>query len=386
VIAYLDCFSGISGDKTLSALIDAGADEGAIRTALETLDVSGWDLRIFADLRGGLACTRIEVTASGDQPHRTWLQIRDLLEKADLPVEVASTAISVFSELAQAEAKAHGVPLDEVHFHEVGAIDSIVDVVGVAAALHSLSVDEIVCSPISVGSGTVETAHGVLPVPAPATAILLEGAQIVPGQSTGELTTPTGAAFIRTLCTSFGTVPAMTVTACGHGGGSRELPIPNILRVILGERSAKAPTERVTVLETAVDHLSAEQIAFAVDEVREHGALDAWLSPIVMKKGRLGTSVTVLCELTDADRLAALIMSETGTLGIRRSIMERYVADRRVETIETPFGEVRFKIGMLDGEETLRPEFDDCARIARKQGIPLREVVRIVTQEVVGGS
>jgi len=156
--------------------------------------------------------------------------------------------------------------------------------------------------------------------------------------------------------------------------------------VILGERSAKAPTERVTVLETAVDHLSAEQIAFAVDEVREHGALDAWLSPIVMKKGRLGTSVTVLCELTDADRLAALIMSETGTLGIRRSIMERYVADRRVETIETPFGEVRFKIGMLDGEETLRPEFDDCARIARKQGIPLREVVRIVTQEVVGGS
>jgi uncharacterized protein (TIGR00299 family) protein len=384
VLAYLDCFSGVSGDKLLAGLVDAGADPDAVADALGGLAIDGWELAFEQVESGGIAATRAVVTTSDDQPSRTWRDIRALLDSAQLDEDTAVLSLAAFTLLAQAEARVHGVPVEDVHFHEVGAVDSIVDVVGTMAAAVSLALDELVSSPIPTGSGSVETSHGILPVPAPATAELLVGVPTYAGDVASELTTPTGAALVQTLADGFGPMPALTARAVGYGAGTRELPIPNVLRVVVGDRLAVGGTDQVVECRSVVDHVTPEQVAFAMEELLDAGALDAWQTPVVMKKGRAAVEITVLCPPGDDDKLAATLMDLTGTLGIRRSLVDRVVAEREVRTFETSLGEVRFKVAAVGERLSARPEYEDCARLARATGLSVEEVARRLTDEAAG--
>lgn len=385
MIGYLDCSTGVSGDKFLGALLDVGTQSGdftaddlhaiVARLAPEAVVV------VERVLSRGVTATGIRVTASLDaEPHsRTWADIRTLIENAELPAPVRTTSLAAFEALAVAEAGAHGTDVDRVHFHEVGAIDSIVDMVGACAGVHALGIDRLVVSAVAVGSGTVETSHGTLAVPAPATAALLVGIPILAGPATGELTTPTGAALLCALADEYGPLPALTVQRIGTGAGTRDIGCPNVCRLSLGSPASGSRTdallgddvatfgltqEAVTVLETNIDHLSAEELAFAAEELLASGALDVWQTPIVMKKGRLAVMLSVLTDEPSAAATVARIMKLTGTLGVRVSARQRYVAPRDIITVATPWGPVRAKVG----SGRVRPEHEDVARVARETG------------------
>jgi uncharacterized protein (TIGR00299 family) protein len=379
MIAWLDAASGVSGDKFLAALIDAGADLAAIRAAIDVVLPGGVELVVDTTVRRGIAGKHVTVTAAGDQPRRTWSAIRDLIVSSELPEPVRARALGVFGVLAAAAAAVHGVDAEDVHFHEVGAIDSIADIVGGCAAFVSLGIDELVCSPVSVGTGTVSTQHGTLPVPSPATLALLIGIPSQAGDATSEMTTPTGAALVRVLADRFGPMPPMTPASVGHGAGNRELEIANVLRIVIGTRdrseTAGPRREGVTVLRSVIDHESPEHLAFAVERLREAGALDAWMTPVVMKKGRPGVEVAVLATSGHSELLARLLMRHTGTLGVRLEETMRLVAERSSLTVATPLGQVALKVGP-DGRS--RPEHDDCARIARRHDMTLAEVEELV--------
>ncbi len=384
MIAYVDCSSGVSGDKLLAALIDAGADASALEAALGALGFGPIGIVTERVTRSGVTGAHVTVSAIDDQPHRAWAEIRTAIEAAPLTGAVRSSALAVFTALAEAEATVHGTAVDDVHFHEVGAIDSIADVVGVCWALHALGVTRLVASPIATGSGTVRTAHGVLPVPAPATALLLRGTPVEAGPAEGELTTPTGAALVATLADAFGDLPEMTVTAVGHGAGTRQLSVPNIARVFLGTEPepSRSGLERVTLLETTIDHLSGEQLANAADRLRAAGALDVWFAPVTLKKGRPGVVLSALTRSTDAAALATRVIAETGSLGVRVLPAERVVAEREVIELATSLGTVRFKVAEIDGPgPAVRPESDDVARIARELGHAESDVRRALEIE-----
>ncbi len=385
MIAYLDCTTGISGDKFLAALVDAGAPAEAVRTAVAAIDLS-ITIEFTEVSRAGIRGLAASVRAGAEPPARTWAAIRELIGAASLDAPVSETALATFALLAEAEAKVHGVGPDGVHFHEVGAIDSIADVVGVAAALHALGIERLVCGPVATGSGTVATAHGTLPVPAPATALLLESVPVEAGPLPGEATTPTGAALVRACATGFGPLPAMTLTAIGHGAGSRDVAgVPNVARVLIGTADepaeAVAGVEAVIELETTVDHLSAEHLAFCCEETLAAGGLDVWQTPAVMKKGRAGTIVTALAAPPDAGRLAEHLVKLTGSLGVRIRPITRSVVEREVRTVETSFGPVRVKVAGTGAWLRVRPEYEDVAAIARRTGVPIDLVARTVETE-----
>jgi len=403
VIAWLDASSGISGDKFLGALLDAGVDLAVIRDALEAVLPGEGLVTAQTVTRLGIAGVHVEVTETRAQPARSWAEIRALLEGSALDEEVRDRSVSVFEALAEAEATVHGVPESLVHFHEVGAVDSIADVVGVCAGLAAFGIDELVCSPVAVGSGSVATAHGPLPVPAPATARLLVGAPVLAGEATGELTTPTGAALIRVLADRHGPMPTMTVTAVGHGAGTRETEVANVARLVVGhaQRAASGGGEsagardacaleelgisrdRIAVLRAVVDHVSAEHLSFALERLLEAGARDAWLTSVVMKKGRPGSEFTVLGDVADGGRLAAELIRHTGTLGVRVEETERFVAQRAESVVVTKLGPIRVKRGP---GATVRPEHDDCARIARERDVTLDEVEAVVRRALEDGA
>lgn len=385
MIAYLDCFSGVSGDKLLAACIDAGAPADRIEETLRTLGITGWRLEVEPAVRSGFEAKAAVVRVAEVQPSRDWGQIRALISRSALSERVRQLSLAVFEVLARAEAEVHGVPLDQVHFHEVGAVDSIVDVVGCVAAFELLGVGTLVCSPIALGAGLTPTGHGPLPVPAPATLRILEGVPVYGGPEAAELTTPTGAALVRVLADSFGNMPAMVPVRTGLGAGSRETVTPNVLRLVLG-RDAAGDTalaqQTVVTLRTVLDHRTPEEIAHALDLVREAGALDAWQQPVTMKKGRLGVEVTVLASPADADRLAEVLVRETGTLGVRREFADRLVAQRTVVELETSWGRIRFKVFRTDaGAREVRPEYDDVARLSREHHVPMRELEEALTRE-----
>ncbi len=378
MIAYLDCAAtGISGDKLLGALLAAGFRIDDLRTALAPLRLAD-AVTIVKRRTGGLAAVGVEVAEKPGLPLRTLPELRDAVRAADAPEPARAAAERILLALAEAEAQVHGVPLEEVHFHEVGAADTVVDVLGAALGLHALGVEELVCSPIAVGSGTVAAAHGVLPIPAPATALLLRGLPVVPGAATGELTTPTGAAIVRTLAASFGEPPPMRVTGAGLGAGTRDLGVPNVAQLLVGEPMAPQPapdgTERVTLLETNVDHLSPETLAYACERLLEAGALDVWQTPIVMKKGRAAYLLSALAEPVTAADIARTIIRETGSLGVRVVPAERFVAWRTVVELDTPLGRARFKVWRAGDRTGCRVEHDDAARIARERGLPIMAV------------
>ncbi len=395
---YFDCFSGISGDMALGALLDAGLPLDALRAELDKLAVAGWSIAAERGTRRYLAGTRALVHAPEQPTHRHLADVRAIVEASALAPQVKERSLRVFALLAEAEGQVHGIPAEQVHFHEVGALDAIVDIAGVVAGLALLGVQEIYASPLPLGTGWTRAAHGQLPLPAPATLALLAavGAPTLPDDTPAELVTPTGAALLAGLATF--RRPPIRITRVGYGLGTRDLERPNALRVWLGETgvgswglgvgidSLHPPSpipHPLVLLETNIDDQPAEQLAYAVEQLLALGALDAWLAPIQMKKGRIGTLLSVLAPAELEDAAVTLIMRETTTLGVRRRAVERHMCEREVVTVATPLGAVRVKRKRWQGEELGdAPEYEDCARLAREHGVPLREVYRLALEQM----
>jgi uncharacterized protein (TIGR00299 family) protein len=371
-ICYLDAFSGISGDMTVGALIDAGADGSAVTQMLEALG-TGAAFRVEKTTRRGIAASKFHVTGGESKGHRHLKDILELIAKSGLPGAVKQNASAVFQRLGEAEAKVHGIPLAQVHFHEVGAADSICDIVGACAAFDLLGVHTIHSSPLNVGSGTVNTEHGVLPVPAPATAELLKDQPIYARGPSVELTTPTGAAIAVTLAADFGALPAMRVNATGYGAGDKDFSEhANVLRVFIGEPSGAEEATTVAILEANIDDASPQVLGYAMERLLETGALDVTLESLLMKKNRPGMLLRVIARPEDREALAQMIFAETTTLGLRIYSAERRVKARRVAEVETRHGTVRIKIAE---NGSFAPEYEDCRRIARETGLPLKEIL-----------
>lgn len=423
-IAYLDCFSGISGDMFLGALVDAGVSPKLLEDTVAALDV-GARIEVSRVIRSGITATKIDVYCHGekdlprevfweqgghshshghkhdhkhDDSHghhhdehtghehgRSLSEIRRIINKAAFSAGAKATAIRVFEALGIAEAAIHNTSIEKVHFHEVGAVDAMVDIVCGAVGAEALGVDEWVCSPLNVGGGTVKCAHGTLPVPAPATLELLHDAPVYSFGPQVELVTPTGAAIVKTLATRFGSMPAMRVEKAGYGAGSRNFPEhPNVLRLTIGEAAATlpAPSDTVTVLEANLDDLSPQVLAYAMERLLEAGALDVFSAPVQMKKNRPGALLTVLAKPEDADRLAKLIFAETTTLGIRRREERRHTLARRWESVQTPWGPVRIKIASMNGTiANYAPEYEDCRALAEANHVPLKAVLQEALQQ-----
>ncbi|MBE3586719.1 MAG: nickel pincer cofactor biosynthesis protein LarC [Thermoanaerobacter sp.] len=378
-ILYLDCFGGISGDMMLGAMIDAGVSPAAVQSQLELLGLEGYSLKIFQDKTRGFRGTRFVVEVGyGHQPHRTWEDIRGIIENSKLHPQVKRHALEIFEKLALAEARVHGVEPRHVHFHEVGAVDSIVDIVGTAIALHEAGVGKVYSSPLPAGYGTVQTRHGILPVPAPATAELLRGFPIRPVDVEGELVTPTGAAIVAALAGGFGPLPAMKVESIGYGLGSKDYGIPNFLRVFLGRAIEQQVGEEqeISVLQTTIDDMNPEILGYAAEKLLSSGALDVWLTPVFMKKGRPGNLLTVLCLPEKEGELVQLIFAETSTLGVRRRREKRSYLSREHILVQTAYGPVRVKVAACGGEagRQVSPEYEDCRRLAREKNVPLKNV------------
>ncbi|MEP6716684.1 MAG: nickel pincer cofactor biosynthesis protein LarC [Terriglobia bacterium] len=376
-ICYIDAFSGVAGDMLVGAFADAGADREAISQALCSLATGGsvtWD-RVQ---RRGLAAAKFRVSVDEPQKHRHLSGILKMIAAAELPAPVKENAERVFRALAEAESEAHGVGIEKVHFHEVGAVDSICDIVGACYALELLQIDALYCSPINVGSGTVNTEHGVLPVPAPATARLLRDRPIYARGPAMELTTPTGAAFVTALAKGFGAMPAMRVKSIGYGAGDREFQEhANLLRVMVGEATGAPEATTVCVIEANIDDSSPQVIAYAMEKLLEAGALDALVLSAQMKKGRPGVVLQVIAAPERREDLAEILFTETSTLGIRFYSAERRVQPRSKVEVRTKYGTVPVKIG----GNGFAPEFEDARRIAEAAGVPLKDVLAEAAHE-----
>jgi pyridinium-3,5-bisthiocarboxylic acid mononucleotide nickel chelatase len=369
---YLDAFSGISGDMLVGALADAGADQKAISEAISALEI-GAAVSFERVRRRGIGATKFHVAVEHQHAHRHLSHIVKIIEKAGLPARAAQNALAVFLRLGEAEAAVHQVPIEKVHFHEVGAADSIADIVGACLAFDLLEVDRIACSPVNVGSGTVKTEHGILPVPAPATARLLTGAPVYARGPELELTTPTGAAVAVTLATSFGVMPPMTITRNGFGAGGYDFEQhANVLRVILGEANGASEALAVAVIEANIDDLNPQVLAYAMERLIAAGALDVSLEAIVMKKGRPGNLLRVVAQPQDREAMAQIIFAETSTLGMRFHTAERRVQARHFVEVETPHGKVRIKV---TGDGSYAPEYEDCRKLALDSGVALKEII-----------
>lgn len=380
---YFDLVGGAAGDMLLAALIDAGAAEAEVARAIAGLGL-GARIETCCEGRRHLRARRLQVLAPDeDHPHRRLADVRTIITAADLPARARGRALAAFEALARAEGRVHGIAPEEVHFHEVGAIDSIVDTVGVAVALESLGIERVEASPLPVARGTIASAHGVIPLPAPAVLHLAEaaGAPIEGRAGGGEWVTPTGAALLTALAARFGEHPPLRVRAVGLGAGTRvnppELP-PNLVRAVVGELDdAAAGGEPLWVLEANLDDQSAEHTAYLIDALLAAGARDAFLTPVIMKKGRPGVVVTALAAPAEADALEALILRESSSLGVRRRLEARRALPREELTVETAHGAVRVKLATRpDGRRTAAPEFEDCARLARAAAVPLDVVYR----------
>jgi len=370
-ICYLDAFSGISGDMTVGALLDAGASTDALIDALRSLD-TGARFEVEKTKRGGVAASKFRVHLdSAPQKHRHLQHILAMIDRAPIASRAKSNASLVFTRLGEAEAGVHGVPIEKVHFHEVGAVDSIADIVGACIALDLLGVEQIHCSAINVGSGTVQTEHGTLPVPAPATAALLAGKPIYARGPEVELTTPTGAA-LATLAATFGPVPAMRIASIGHGAGDRDFKQqPNVLRVLIGESTTVPEATLVSVIEANIDDSTPQILGYALEKLMDAGALDATLQPLQMKKNRPGSLLRIIAKPEDQERLAQIIFAETSTLGLRIHAAERRIEHRHIVEVETPLGNIR---GKVSSQGTFTPEYDDCRAIAERTNTPLPRV------------
>jgi uncharacterized protein (TIGR00299 family) protein len=381
-IAHFDCFSGISGDMVLGAVIDAGVPADAVRAALASLGLP-IELEVETVKRCGFRATKATVHAKDEEDYRFLPDVQKIIAASTLTETQRALATAIFTKLAHAESAAHGMPLERVHFHEVGALDSIADILGAAVGLDLLGVDTFTSSSVPTGSGTVKCAHGMMPVPTPGTLELLRGVPLSKFTAKGELTTPTGAAILTTVVTGWTDSPAMTVQRVGSGAGTKDfLEHPNILRLFVGQanpdRKVGGDVDVVTVLETNLDDCTPEVVGFTTERLFAAGALDVFATPIQMKKNRPGVLLSVIALPDSAEACEAIIFRESGTFGVRRHTATRSKLHREAVTVDTPFGPVKAKKGWREGVEIVTPEYEDCARIARERGVPLRAVYEAV--------
>ncbi len=382
--AYLDCSSGISGDMLLAALLDAGVDARRLLRELKKMRLGFYEFKLTRAVRGNLVGARVDIRIPAQQPPRKLGDIEEMMGKTELAETVKEKALKIFRRLAEAEGKLHNLPPGEVHFHEVGAVDAIIDIVGACLGLELLEVSELTCSPLNVGGGRVEAEHGSLPVPAPATAELLKEIPIYSTGIEGELVTPTGAAIVSTLAASFGPMPAMKVERIGYGAGEKDLPgQANVTRLFVGEsvevvkpQPGAAGDELVSVIEANLDDMSPQLYGYFVEQALAAGALDVTCSAVQMKKNRPGLLVTVLCAPESSDALAELLFEQTTTIGLRIYEARRKVLEREFVSVETPYGEVRVKVAKREGKVlNVAPEYEDCQRLAAEKSVPLKEVI-----------
>jgi uncharacterized protein (TIGR00299 family) protein len=379
-LAYFDCFSGISGDMTLGALVDAGCEVAHLRAELSSLQVPGWELTAEKVWKNGMAATYVKVKTEDQLKHRSLSAILEILQKSHLVPQVREHSSKIFTKLGEAEARVHDVPLEKIHFHEVGAVDAIVDIVGACIGFHALGIEGFACSALNVGGGTAKMAHGVLPVPAPATACLLQGKPTYSNGIQKELVTPTGAAIVGTLCDSFGPQPPMTVTAIGYGAGTADLEgQPNVVRIMIGEAAEKIVTgfdEEISVIEANLDDMNPQIYGYFLEKALAAGALDVYTTPVQMKKNRPGTLLTVLSKPQDTNSLMSLIFSETTTFGARTYRAQRRTLPREILNVATAFGDVRIKISRVNGRILhVAPEYDDCRKLAVEKNVALQKVI-----------
>lgn len=372
-IAYLDCASGISGDMTLGALVDAGAPLDQIQAGIDSLGLPSCRLTTEEVKKKGFRATQLTVQHEPEHAHRHLHHITDMIDASSLSERQKDLAKRIFTRLGEAEAKVHGTTIRKVHFHEVGAVDSIADIVGCAIGFDLLGIERVECSPVPTGYGIVEIAHGRCSIPAPATAELLAGVPLAASQVEAELTTPTGAAIVSTLVDQFGPPPAMIIENIGYGAGQRDLEQqPNLLRLLVGRPSDELVLEQLALLETNLDDATGEQIGHCLTRLMDAGALDAYTTAIGMKKGRPGVVLSVLCQSPDVEKLETIMFRETTTLGIRRETVARRALPREPHTVETPWGSVHGKLATLpDGSQRFSPEYEDCRRVAQENGIAL---------------
>ena len=381
-IAYFDCFSGISGDMILGALIDAGLDVDALRAELAKLRLPRFELRLKRVERHQIVGAKVDVVVGPEHLHRGLKEIEAILDGSAISESAKSMAKKVFVRLAEAEAKVHGTTQDEVHFHEVGALDAIVDIVGAVVGLEMLGVERVFASALRLGTGVIETAHGVLPVPVPATVELTTNVPVIRTGIAAELVTPTGAAIVTTLASGFGTCPMFRADRIGYGAGARELAeVPNLLRVHIGEQTRAFEDDHSVVVETNIDDMNPEIYGYVLEKLLATGAKDAYLTPVIMKKGRPGIVLTVLADPDALDLLVGTIFEETTTLGVRVHEVQRKKITRTSGQVQTKYGTVNTKIAELDGKRRETPEYDDCVRLAREHGVPVLEIYRAAQRE-----
>lgn len=386
-IAYFDCFAGISGDMVLGAVLDAGADEARFRQELAKPPVE-FDLQVSKVVKNGIQATDVRVITKEEHHHRRLNDIKTLIESSSLSETVKARSIAIFERLAEAEGAVHGTSPEDVHFHEVGAVDAIVDIVGSAIGLEMLGIEEVYSSPLPMGHGLLEAAHGKIPLPAPATVEILKGVPVYDAGIKGELVTPTGAAIIRTLAADFGEMPQMTLQTTAYGAGKTEFPFPNVLRLMIGEPCSQSDVSdlsdmsdrdslqtRVAIVETNIDDMNPEFYDLVFEQLFKAGALDVYLTPIYMKKNRPANLLTAICPIEKKDDIAQVILTETTTFGVRISIASRRCLERKWETVSTRFGEIRMKIGLMCGKQiTASPEYEDCKKAAEAHNVPIRRV------------
>jgi len=379
-IAYFDCFAGAGGDMIVAAMLDAGFSAEFLKAQLATLDLGQLDIKITETCRAGLRALSFAPDIPKEQQHhRNLEQITEIIGNSRISMQAKKTAISIFERLAQAEASVHGKAIADIQFHELGAFDSIIDIVSASIGIESLSVEKVYCSALSVGGGTVRCAHSLLPVPAPATAELLKAVPITAGPIQAELLTPTAAAILTTIVDEFSPLPAMKIETTGYGAGSLESEqFPNVLRLFLGQTVTEDSTDvdSVCLLETNIDDTSAELVGSVTEQLFEHGALDVFTAPIYMKHNRPAVQISVLCKIEDTQRLERNLFEQGLTFGIRKQILQRSKLAREFVTVSTGFGRIRIKTGLLGGRVVnAKPEFSDCVSAAKKHNVPLRTVL-----------
>jgi len=379
-LAYFDCFSGISGDMTLGALVDAGVSLDHLRDELRGLQVSGWEISSEKVWKNGMSASYVRVKTEDQTKHRSLSAILEIINNSLLDAQVKEKAAAIFTKLGEAEASVHDVPLEKIHFHEVGAVDAIVDIVGACISFRALGIEKFACSPLNVGGGTAKMAHGVLPVPAPATAKLLQSKPTYSNGVQRELVTPTGAAIVATLCDSFGPQPPMTVSAIGYGAGTADLEgQPNVLRIMVGEAAEKVVPgfdEEIAVIEANLDDMNPQIYGYFLEKALAAGALDVYTTPVQMKKNRPGTLLTVLCRPSETSALMELIFAETTTFGARTYRAQRRALPRESIRVHTKHGDVSIKLSRVNGRILhVAPEFEDCRKLAVEQNVPLQQVI-----------
>jgi len=383
MIIYFDCFSGISGDMILGALLDLGIDPEVFLKELKKIPLEDYEIKIQRKKKGFLEGTDVEIIFNDKKTHRHIKDLLDIVERSKLSKRVKDLSCETFIKIAKAESRVHNEPIEEVHFHEISGIDTIIDVVGSFLALELLNIDKVYSSPLPLGEGFIEISHGIIPVPAPATVELLKGIPVYSNGVRGELVTPTGAAIITTMTKDFGPMPLMRIERVGYGTGKRDFNIPNLLRVFIGEKVKDVKEEKNLVIDVNIDDMNPQIYGYIIEKLFEKGALDVTITPIYMKKGRPGVLLSILIEPWKENDITEILFKETTTIGYRKYYVDKIMMDREIKEVETIWGKVRVKISRYGSFVKISPEYEDCKRIAEERKIPLRQVMEEIEKRTL---